>query len=138
MIILKRFVVAMIALALVKSAYRHSLIGLRTLPIALKKGMKTLIRSTRKYGKDSVLKYCEKEVIPLNVSIEYGLKQAKYCLSNNLPMYAPMSGTCPNCRKCIYEDFERMAGGISRGYTEEVASNTHIKQCPHCMYIFEN
>ena len=29
-----------------------------------------------------------------------------------------------------------MVGGESKGYTAEEAASTHIKQCPHCMYIF--
>lgn len=73
----------------------------------------------------------------MNISIELTLKQTKYCLANNLPMVAPGSGICPNCRKSIYMDYERMAGGMSKGYTVEQAESEHIKQCPHCMRIFE-
>ena len=72
----------------------------------------------------------------LNISIEHRLKQAKYCLMNNLPMRAPGGGICPNCKRNIYEDFKRMSGGVSKGYTIEDAANTYIKQCPHCMYLF--
>ena len=55
----------------------------------------------------------------------------------NLPMYAPGNGICKNCNRSIYVDLERQVGGISKGYTSEEAGNVHIKQCPHCMYIFE-
>lgn len=59
------------------------------------------------------------------------------CLMKNLPTYAPSNGICPNCRKKIYLDYERQVGGISKGYTSEEAGTVHIKQCPHCMYVFE-
>ena len=73
----------------------------------------------------------------MNISIESSIKQMKYCLANNLTMKAPSNGKCPNCGKNIYTDYERMVGGISQGYTIEEASNQLIKQCPHCMCIFE-
>ena len=76
-------------------------------------------------------------MISLNVSVELMLKQVKYCLTNNLPSYAPKNGICPNCRTSIYEDKELLVGGISKGYTAEDAEKTHIKQCPHCMYVFK-
>ena len=59
------------------------------------------------------------------------------CLIKDLPVYAPINGICPNCHRSIYEDLERQVGGISKGYTAEEAGTVHIKQCPHCMYIFE-
>ena len=73
----------------------------------------------------------------LNVSTEMLLKQAKYCLMHNLPLLVPSNGKCPNCHTSIFADHERMTIGISKGYTTEDATTTHIKQCPHCMYIFE-
>jgi len=73
----------------------------------------------------------------LNISIEASLKQTKYCLTNNLTMSAPSGGICPNCRKSIYKDYERMTIGVSSGYTLDEASSTHITQCPHCMYVFK-
>ena len=64
------------------------------------------------------------------------IAQEEYCAENEVPMYAPYSGSCPRCYKDIYHDYKRNDGSVSRGYSISEARRIHITDCPHCNASF--
>jgi hypothetical protein len=52
--------------------------------------------------------------------------QRNLCKEKDLPHFAPSDGLCYDCRKSIYQDYNRPGwDGL-----------THVTGCPHCNYSY--
>lgn len=53
--------------------------------------------------------------------------QEEFCEANNLPMFAPTSGICPNCGVNLYG---------RHGYSVQEAASALVSGCPQCHHSF--